>query len=53
MRPVIYPASLAVKVTDEQRLTIEYLSLTRGTSLGEATRTIISNGILAMNLNLR
>jgi hypothetical protein len=50
MKKVLYNASLAVKVTQEQRNAVEHLALTRDLSIGQATREILTNGIVAMGL---
>ena len=50
MKKVLYNASLAVKVTQEQRDVIDRLALTKAISIGEASRTILEAGINAMRL---
>ncbi len=48
MKKIKFSASLAAKITPEQRASIEHLAMTKDLSLGEATREILSSGIKAM-----
>jgi hypothetical protein len=52
MKKIRFSASLAAKITPEQRASIEHLATMNDLSLGEATREILSKGIEVMAINV-
>ena len=45
MKQIKYSASLAMKLTPEQRRAVELLAEREGISLGEAARELLSEGV--------
>lgn len=52
MRPVRYPLTLGIKISEEQRKKIERISESKQMTIGEVVRELLDSGLAARGIGI-